>query len=103
MTMEFYFDDKKCDEAGYLKEDCLGAVRNHFVKRNKNGTIREIEEGIFEGTMDDFDAFTSALYFENREWFRETVSGWYWTIPEMESGKERVDMVACAKECNAWK
>ena len=102
MTMEFYFDDKKCDEAGYLKEDCLDAVRKHFTKRNKNGTIREIEEGIFEGTMDDFSAFGTAVNFEDYEWLRETVSEWYWTIPERESGKNRVDMVASAKEYGLW-
>jgi len=102
MTMEFYFDDKKCEETGYLKEDCLDAIRRHFAKNNPNGTIKETSEGIFEGVLKDINTFGFLVALEEKEWFRETVSGWYWTVPEMESGKNRVDMIASAKEHGLW-
>lgn len=102
MTMEFYFDENKCKEAGYLKDDCLNTVRKLFTAQNKNGTIKETEEGIFEGTLKDFDAFGAALDFSGSKWFQNTISGWYWTVPEMESGKNRVDMVAVAKKYDSW-
>jgi len=102
MTMEFYFDDKKCEETGYLKEDCLDAIRRHFAKNNPNGTIKETSEGIFEGTLKDYNAFGTTIFLDECEWFKATASGWYWTIPEMESGKRRFDMIADSKKHGTW-
>lgn len=102
MIMEFYFDDEKCEKAGYEKEECLNALRRHFAKNNQYGTIKETSEGIFEGEWHDFDAFGTTIFVTNCEWFKSTTCGWYWTVPEWESGKEREDMIASAKEYGQW-
>ena len=93
MKMEFYFDEDKCKEYGISEECCLATIRKRFEDHNINDTIEETDDGVFEGTEDDFAAFATMLVFENCEWFQNTIGEWYWTM--IDGGELiRQDMVA---------
>ncbi|HPZ00190.1 MAG TPA: hypothetical protein PLS28_01815 [Clostridiales bacterium] len=102
MTMEFYFDDKKCEETGYLKENCLNAIRRYLQERNKNGTIKETSEGVFVGTFDDIKTFCQLSFLADVSWFKSTISKWTWSVPEMDGYEYQYDMISGAKKHGLW-
>lgn len=78
MKMEFIIDDEKCKKEGFEKADCYIVIRKHFDKWNKNGTIKEIQEGIFVGEEDDINAFGSTFSLTDTNWFLKVIKEWYW-------------------------
>ena len=78
MKMEFIMDDEKCKKEGFEKGDCYAVIRKHFDKWNKNGTIKEIQEGVFVGEEDDINAFGSTFSLTDTNWFLKVIKEWYW-------------------------
>lgn len=78
--MEFIIDDEKCKKEGINKTDCFADIRRHFYEWNKNGTIKEIQEGIFIGEETDINAFGSTFSLTDTNWFLKVIKEWYWYI-----------------------
>lgn len=92
MKMEFIFDKEKLRQEGYTKEQCLNVIRNHFSRLNRHNTIREISEGVFEGTDSDYGAFGSTTKFPHSQWFLKVIKEWYWYIDEGDGkGEQKED------------
>lgn len=80
MKMEFIIDDEKCKKEGFKKEDCFNAIRKFFARYNRNGTIEEIQEGIFIGEEKDRVAFGTTACLTNTNWFLKVIKEWNWYV-----------------------
>lgn len=91
MKMEFIFDKNKLEKAGYKEEQCLNAIRKHFEEWDSK-TIKETQQGVFEGTDDDWEAFASATVFPYTKWFLNVIKEWYWYVDEGDGlGEQKED------------
>lgn len=101
MKMEFIFDKNKLRKTGYKEEQCLNAIRNHF-NAYKSNTIIEIENGIWKGEEDDWNAFASASRFPYTSWFLKVIKEWYWYIDEGDGlGEQKEDCLQSYYEIKA--
>lgn len=80
MKMEFIIDEEKCQIEGFNRQDCLNVIRKHFDKFNMRRTIKEIQEGVFEGYEEDRNAFGSTFCLTNTNWFLKVIKGWNWYV-----------------------
>lgn len=78
MKMEFIIDDEKCKKEGFEKQQCLEIIKKHFAKYNKRGTIKEIQNGVFEGEESDLIAFGSTFCLTSTNWFLKVIRQWNW-------------------------
>lgn len=70
---EFIIDDEKCKQEGFKRTDCLNELRKYFKRLNKNGTIKEIQEGIFIGEETKINAFGSTFSLTDTNWFLKVI------------------------------
>ncbi len=99
--MEFIFDKNKLKENGYTEEQCLNAIRKHFNSYNSK-TIREIENGVFEGSEEDWSAFGSTSRFPYTNWFLKVIKEWYWYVDEGDGqGEQKGDCLKSFYEVKA--
>lgn len=80
MKMEFIIDEEKCKKEGFKREDCFNVIRGHFDRWNKNGTIKEIQEGVFLGEEEDLNAFGSTFSLTGTNWFLKVIKEWNWYV-----------------------
>lgn len=80
MKMEFIIDDERCKKEGFKRTDCLNEIRKYFKKFNKNGTIKEIQEGIFVGEENDRVAFGTTACLTHTNWFLKVIKEWNWYV-----------------------
>lgn len=66
---------------GYKEEQCLDAIRRHFMEYNSK-TIKEVTKGVFEGSEDDWNAFGSTARFSYTKRFLKVIKEWYWDLDE---------------------
>lgn len=81
MKMEFVFDKDKLLKYNYTEKRCLDVIRKHFKSFNSK-TIKEIENGIFEGSEEDWNAFSSTARLPYTSWFLNVIKEWYWYVDE---------------------
>lgn len=96
MKMEFIFDEEGLKREHKTKEWCLQKIRTFFNSYEGNSII-ETSEGVFEGPLENFTAFTSALWFHKAPWFMNVIKEWYWTM-EAYGQYEREDILETMKK-----
>ena len=79
--MIFAFDKEKLKKTGYKEDQWIKAIRNHF-NSYKSKTIKEVENGVWEGEEEDWNAFGSTARFPHTSWFLKVIKEWYWFVDE---------------------
>ena len=91
MKMIFKFDKDKLKKEGYNEEKCFAAIRRHF-NSFKSSTIKEVKNGVFEGSEDDWNAFGTTARFPYTTWFLKVIKEWYWFVDEGDGlGEQKED------------
>lgn len=92
MKMEFIFDDDKLRQNGYIKDQCLNVIRKMYAKYNSK-TIKEIQEGVFEGHTDnDWSILVIAVNLTDTSWFLKVIKEWYFYVDEGDGkGEQKED------------
>lgn len=101
MKMEFIFDDDKLKQNGYTKDQCLNVIRKMY--RHKSKTIKEIQEGVFEGYTDaDWGILLSAIHLTDTSWFLKVIKEWYFYVNEYDGkGIQKEDCLAAYYKYNS--
>lgn len=101
MKMIFVFDKEKLKKNGYKEEQCFKAIRNHF-NSYKSKTIREVENGVWEGEEEDWNAFGATARFPYTSWFLKVIKEWYWFVDEGDGlGEQKEDCLQSYYEVKA--
>lgn len=101
MKMEFIFDKERLEKNGYKEEQCLKAIRNHF-NSYKSKTIKEIGNGVWEGSEEDWNAFGATARFPYTSWFLKVIKEWYWYVDEGDGlGEQKEDCLQSYYEVKA--
>ena len=101
MKMLFIFDKDKLKEEGYKEEQCFAVIRKHF-ESYKSPTIKEVQEGVYEGAEEDWDAFAATSRFTYTKWFLKVIKEWYWYVDEGDGlGEQKQDCLQSYYELRA--
>lgn len=103
MKMEFIFDDVKLKQNDYTKDQCLNVIRKMYARHNSK-TIKEIQEGVFEGYTDtDWSILVTAANLPHTKWFLKVIKEWYFYVDEDDGkGIQKEDCLASYYKIKMW-
>ena len=73
-----------------------------FLIALKRKTIKEVENGVWEGEEEDWNAFGSTARFPYTSWFLKVIKEWYWFVDEGDGlGEQKEDCLQSYYEVKA--